>query len=176
MKNIVVLFFCFWFKCSNAFALPQMYCEVAKDSSAPKIHVFGKDMTINEEQAEEHLWRGQAENRKSRNALIVSLLTFGLFYAFAIFWLSSAFSHTQKAYLYYKQFSKDTEKIKAAEKAYQTSVSLLATNILLIIGLFVLIGVFDPFSLQSPQTIALLALLGFFLADYFFFKTIFKKI
>lgn len=130
--------------------------------------------TMTAKEAENELIRAKNRARKAKNAFIFSILTLGLFYPLALYWLIAAIGPSINARRYYRNFSKDKTLIREAEAVYQTVITILIIHIASLLILLTLGGFFSLFNFDTLN----LAKLGVFLAalsDFLFFNIFFTN-
>lgn len=129
--------------------------------------------------AERHLLLSETSIRKARNALIASILTLGLFYILALYWLFVAIYHCIKAYNFYGKTNEYDEEFKQARNLLAKTTALAIIHLFLIVGIIVLssgiVNVLQAAVLANPKNAAIFAILMLFVCDLLFFKVIFNN-
>lgn len=109
--------------------------------------------------------------------MIASVLTLGLFYILAFFWLVVALYHLAKAYKYFKTFASNSEEFSLAQNLLQKAVSLAILHLFLILGVILfgtgVINFIQASSFFTTKNVAIIAILMLFICDLLFFKIIF---
>lgn len=127
--------------------------------------------------AEKHLFAADSSFRKARNALISSVLTLGLFYIIALYWLVLALYHSKKANDYYSNYP-DSEEAKEAKSLFHKAIGLMILHLFLIVGILALttglVNFLQTSTLITPQSVALFAVFLLFICDLLFFNIIFS--
>jgi hypothetical protein len=168
------LFFLFFL--SNNLAVALLPSPI--DSLSPDIKIEELEMPdMTETEATALLLRGETQVRKARNAFIFSIITLGLFYILALFWLVAAFVSVTKARRYFRNFSDNNEKKAEANRIFQKLMSVMMAHVVafLLLGLLVLGFSFTPiaslFTTLEGLSFFMLVLGG--IGDYFFFHIFF---